>query len=178
MNLDARAGSLRAEQLNSVIAFARDARANATSRIAVRYASGSSKARKVASEAAAVLAAQGVPRSSITTASYKGGGSTVTLSFHRKVAVSAECGDWSANLAGDQYNDPYPNFGCSMQQNIAAMVANPEDHENPRAMTPLLGGTRSATIKKYNSGQTVAAGINGSGSSSDSGSDTTAPTTP
>ena len=50
MNVSAKSGSLRAEQMNSVIGFAQDARNNATSRISVSYASGSANARNVAQQ--------------------------------------------------------------------------------------------------------------------------------
>ena len=67
INVSARSGALRAEQLNRVVNFAQDARGNATSRVTVGYSSGSSNARKVAEETIAVLVAQGIPRSMIAT---------------------------------------------------------------------------------------------------------------
>ncbi len=169
MNVSAKAGSLRADDLNRVINFAQDARGNASSRVGVHYASGSSHSRKVAHQAVEVLVDQGVPRGMISVASYKGSASVVQLSFRRKVAVTKECGDWSENLANHMYNEPYPNQGCAMQHNIAAMVANPEDFEAPRAMPPAGAASRSAAIKKYNTGEA----INSSSSSSGSGSTTT-----
>ena len=167
MNINARSGALQAEHLNRVINFAQDARNNATSRISVSYGSGSANARQVAQESVAVLVAQGIPRSMIATGSYRGSGTMVTLSFLRKVAVTKECGDWSENLSGNQFNESYPNQGCAIQQNIAAMVANPEDFERPRAMTPVLGATRSTAIKKYYSGD-LSSGDSSSSSSSSS----------
>lgn len=156
INISARGGALRAEQLNRVINFAQDARINATSHVRVSYSSGSSNARKVAAETVTVLVANGIPRSMIAAGSYGGSGSMVTLTFHRKVAVTKECGDWSENLTGNQFNEEYPNFGCSIQHNTAAMVANPEDFERPRAMTPVLGGTRSVAMKKFYAGEVEA----------------------
>ncbi len=153
MNLSASAGSLRPDQVNSLISFAQDARGNATSHVAVRWASGSAKARQVAQEAVGVLIDQGVPQSMIGTGSYGGSAAMVTLSFHRKVAVTAECGDWSDNLAGDRRNVAYENFGCASQNNMAAMVANPEDFETPRAMSPAPAAARSPVILKYYKGQ-------------------------
>jgi pilus assembly protein CpaD len=152
INVSAKAGSLRPEQLNSVINFAQDARGNATSIVTVSYASGSRSARNVAEQTVGVLVEQGVPRSMIRTSSYKGTAPSVTLAFHRKVAVTKECGDWSENLKGNQYNEPYPNQGCALQNNMAAMVANPEDFETPRGMSPAYGAARSSVIKKYNAG--------------------------
>ena len=177
MNVDARGGALRAEGLNSVIGFAQDARNNASSRITVRYAAGSASARKVAQDAVGVLVEQGVPRSMIGTGSYRGSGSVVTLSFMRKVAVTKECGDWSENMAGDASNGPYPNQGCAMQQNIAAMVANPEDFVQPRPMTPVYGISRSSAVKQYNGGVWTTGADNSQSSASGTGSSGTDSTT-
>ena len=54
------------------------------------------------------------------------------LSYIRSVAVTKECGDWSSDLANTSSNEPYPNFGCAMQNNIAAMAVNPDDFVVPR----------------------------------------------
>lgn len=152
MKLSAKAGTLRPDQLISVINFAKDARGNASSRIAVRWASGSAKSRKVAQEIATVLVDQGVPQSMIATGSYSGSAAVVSLTFMRKVAVTTECGDWSENLAGNRYNKSYKNFGCATQHNTAAMVANPEDFESARPMTPTPAASRSGAMTKYNTG--------------------------
>lgn len=168
MNVNAKSGSLRAEQMNSVIGFAQDARNNATSRVIVRYASGSSNAHAVAQQTVQILADQGIPRSMIATGSYRGSGAMVTLSFHRKVAVTTECGDWSENLASTMANTQYPNQGCAIQQNIAAMVANPEDFETPRSMSPATGASRSTAMKKYNTGNAAASSTTSSSGSTSS----------
>lgn len=153
MNLSASSGSLRPDQINSLIGFAQDARNNATSHVAVRWASGSAKSRQVAHEAVGVLIDQGVPQSMIGTGSYHGSSAVVSLSFQRKVAVTTECGDWSENLAADYRNLDYPNFGCTAQNNLAAMVANPEDFEQPRAMSPAPAAAQSHVIQKYYKGE-------------------------
>ena len=175
MNVNAKTGSLGAVQVNSVIGFAQDARNNASSRVTVRYASGSANARNVAQETVSILVDQGVPRSMIATGSYRGSATMVALTFNRKVAVTTECGDWSENLGGNQSNDPYPNMGCAQQQNIAAMVANPQDFETPRTMSPVYGNARSAALKKYNLGEWTSSkssstSTTGSGAASSSGS--------
>lgn len=150
MNISAGAGTLRADQMNSVIGFANDARNNASSHISVRWASGSSKARAVAQEAVAVMIDQGVPQAMIRTGSYRGSTANVSLAFMRKVAVTKECGDWSDNLAGNQYNEDYRNYGCATQNNLAAMASNPEDFETPRAMSPAPAAPRMRGVHAYN----------------------------
>jgi hypothetical protein len=88
----------------------------------------------------------------------------------RQVAVTKECGDWSENLAYSPANRPYPNHGCALQNNIAAMVANPSDFQRPRAMTPSRAANRATAMTIYDalpeSAGTIAA------SSSESASET------
>ena len=44
------------------------------------------------------------------------------------------CGDWSEDLAFTMENQTSKNFGCAVQHNIAAMVADPRDLLGPRPM--------------------------------------------
>jgi pilus assembly protein CpaD len=155
MNISASAGTLRPHEVNRVVSFAKDARDTASSRISVRYSSGSAKARAVAQQAVEILTRQGVPRSMIATGSSRSGGATVSMTFTRKVAVTTECGDWSDNLAGDRYNESYRNHGCAVQHNIAAMVSNPEDFEKPRATAPVTAASRANAIILYDEGAAI-----------------------
>lgn len=45
----------------------------------------------------------------------------------RSSASVPGCPDWSAKSDINYANATYPNFGCAMNSNLAAMVANPED---------------------------------------------------
>ena len=143
-------GTLSAEQMDAVRNFASDARRTASSRISVRWPSGSGASRQAAQAVGQALVDEGLPSSMIALGSYPGGSQEpIKLSFERKVAVTKECGDWSDNLASSSSNQPYRNFGCATQQNIAAMVANPEDFEQPRAMSPVLAGNRMQVMKIF-----------------------------
>ena len=124
----------------------------------------------MAQQAVAILVDQGVPSQMISTGSYSGSTALVALTFNRKVAVTAECGDWSENLGSKSSNGNYPNLGCAQQQNIAAMVANPQDFETPRTMTPVYGSARSTALKTYNAGEWTSTKSSSSNTSS-SGSD-------
>ena len=44
----------------------------------------------------------------------------------RSTAHVPGCPDWSANMNGNLGNNTSPNFGCSVNSNLAAMIANPE----------------------------------------------------
>lgn len=150
MGVATRGGTLQGDQMNAVANFARDARFASVSRVNIRYPSGSAKGRQAARDAVEVAATQGIPPEMISVSSYPGGaGSPLQLSYERKVAVTRECGDWSQNLAADSRNAEYPNFGCAYQHNVAAMVANAEDFERPRAETPIVAVNRTAAMKVY-----------------------------
>ena len=150
MGVAAPGGSLKPDQVNGVIAFANAANTTSLSAVHVKYPSGSSKSRAAAEEIVAILSDQGIPDGMIRATSYPGGASQpIQLSYLRKVAVTKECGDWSRNLGSDWSNRMPPNFGCSYQHNIAAMVANPEDFERPRSMSPVLADNRSEVMRVY-----------------------------
>lgn len=152
MSVAARQRSLSPEQVNGIITFARQAEANGVSSLSILYASGNHNGPSVASQAAELVARQGLPRGQVTTAVYNGDSVYVTLSYYRKAARTKDCGDWSKNLAGNQFNELHPNYGCAIQNNFAVMAENPEDFENPRGLAPAIGQSRSAVLRKYNSG--------------------------
>ena len=45
----------------------------------------------------------------------------------RSTASVPGCPDWSAKSSANYNNATHPNYGCAVNSNIAAMVANPED---------------------------------------------------
>jgi pilus assembly protein CpaD len=70
----------------------------------------------------------------------------VQLTYIRSVAITKECGDWSTDLATTSNNELHQNYGCATQNNIAAMVVNPNDLVVPRQMTPALAATRTPGV--------------------------------
>jgi pilus assembly protein CpaD len=52
---------------------------------------------------------------------------TVRVVVSRNRAVVPNCPNWSRPSAPDPENHSMSNYGCSVNSNIAAMVANPED---------------------------------------------------
>lgn len=68
-----------------------------------------------------------------------------------------QCGEWPKDLARTGQNDQYENFGCAQQNNIAAMVANPQDLIRPRAPTPSDPMRRSKIIDNYRTGTATSA---------------------
>lgn len=82
-----------------------------------------------------VAADGGVPALAVTgyPATMPGVASAVRMSFARMQAkVAGECGLWPEDLGAGDFeagfrNGPYYNFGCAMQSNVAAQVADPVD---------------------------------------------------
>ena len=69
-----------------------------------------------------ILVADGSP---VTTGYVEPGRARVVLS--RSTASVPGCPDWSVRSDMNYTNGTYPNFGCSVNSNLAAMIANPED---------------------------------------------------
>lgn len=105
-----------------------------------------------------VLAANGVDAKSVHFSSYPPAGGEenppVTLSFVAYAATAADCGqDWSKNMAFEPRNLPWPEFGCSTQHNLAAIVADPRDLAEPHTSDPADAQRRSVVISdKYQHG--------------------------
>ena len=79
----------------------------------------------------------------------------IKLSYARFVAEGPECGQFPANISKDDRNLPYHNFGCSLQRNFAAQVANPADLLGPRTMTPAVGERRDVIWDKFIKGEST-----------------------
>jgi len=77
-------------------------------------------------------------------------------------AVAGPCGVWPEDLGpsiDDPHyfeNKPYHNLGCAMQRNLAAMIDNPADLEQPRSETAAYTARRSAAFEKYRKGEPTA----------------------
>ena len=114
-------------------------------------------------EIRAQLAAAGVPSHGITLRHYHpddpGTLATIRLTYPRIAAVAGPCGLWPEDLGpsilNNSYseNKPYYNFGCAYQRNMAAMVDNPADLEQPRSETPAYTPRRTAAFEKYRKGE-------------------------
>jgi len=128
--------SLGERQEDAVARFAQDANASGAPRIRIQRPRSAATADAVAGRVAQILVMNGIEPESILESEYAGGrGAPVIITFQRKIAVTPECGDWSEDIAVTGKNEPPPDFGCATQNNIAAVVANPEDFEVPRTAT-------------------------------------------
>jgi pilus assembly protein CpaD len=114
-------------------------------------------------EVRALLAAGGVPPRGITLRHYHPDDprtfATIRLSYPKISAVAGPCGVWPEDLGpsilNSRYNEnkPYYNFGCANQRNLAAMIDNPADLEQPRPETPAYTPRRNIAFEKYRKGE-------------------------
>ncbi len=94
----------------------------------------SSGATRAAVEAVAarhgILLSEGAP----VTPGYVNAG-TARVVVSRSIATVPGCPDWSKNSEFALMNETSSNFGCAVNGNLAAMVANPEDLVRGASMT-------------------------------------------
>lgn len=123
-------------------------------------------AASAASEIRHTLTASGVPSSVIRINRYSPDDperfATVRLSYPKIAASAGPCGMWPEDLGpsidnpGYNENKPYYNFGCATQRNLASMVANPADLEQPRPETPTYTARRTQSYEKFRKGVSTA----------------------
>ena len=124
----------------------------------IKRPSGNVSADVVAGRVTQLIAAEGIPTTSMKHSTYSGHG-PVIVSYSRHFASTNECGDWSEDLTKTSQNTLPPNYGCAHQHNIAAMVANPKDLVTPRTMTSADVTRRSKVFDDYRKGQTTGSSV-------------------
>jgi len=104
-------------------------------------------------------AASGIPRDKILVSTHDvaDGDFRVDVSYIAYSASTKTCGDWSENLAYTSDNLTPKNFGCAVQQNIAAQLADPRDLIRPRSSDPADGNRKTVIITNYEAGKPTAA---------------------
>ena len=116
-------------------------------------------------EIQALLAAAGVPPHGLVVHNYHPDDPKfmppIRLTYPRLKAVAGPCGLWPEDIGpsiknkGYYENRSYYNFGCAYQRNMAAMIDNPADLEQPRSETPPYTIRRSEGFEKYRKGSTT-----------------------
>jgi len=159
-------GGLSSAQRVDVAGIARDWVREGTGSVVVDVPVDTANSRAAAAtyqDIRAVLAAGGVPSRAIVQHPYRpedpGLLPTIRLSYSRIAAVAGPCGLWPEDLGPNLYdsgyneNKPYHNFGCATQRNLAAMIDNPADLEQPRTESPAYTERRNAAFQKYRKGE-------------------------
>ena len=157
-------GGLSASQRADVVGLAQTWAREGTGAIVADVPVDTPNARAAAAtfrEAQALLAAGGVPPRGIKQRHYHPDDprafAAIRLTYPRIAAVAGPCGLWPEDLgpmANTDYseNKSYHNFGCANQRNLAAMIDNPSDLEQPRSETPAYTTRRAEAFEKYRKG--------------------------
>lgn len=117
----------------------------------------------VASEMAwrirSTLVAAGAPENRVQVVAYAAPNprAPVLAGFETVRAVVPQCGTQWGSLTRTANNAASINFGCAVNANLAAQIANPRDIVQPRAMTPTDAGRRSVVFDNYRNGRVTAA---------------------
>lgn len=140
-----------ANRFDNFVADYRD-RGNGSIEISVPNGPGSRAAIAFFAERAA---REGVPRDKILISTHDAANNDfrIEVNYIAYEARTAPCGDWSVSLADTSANETAPNFGCSVQHNIAAMVADPRDLLGPRPMEASDTGRRAVVVDHYEKGE-------------------------
>jgi pilus assembly protein CpaD len=158
-------GGLSEAQRADVMGIARDWTHEGTGAVIVDVPIDTRNARAATAtyhEIRSVLAAGGVPARGIVQHPYRpddpGLLPTIRLSYSKIAAVAGPCGLWPEDTGpsifdpGYNENKPYFNLGCATQRNLAAMIDNPADLEQPRAETPAYSARRAIAFDRYRKG--------------------------
>jgi pilus assembly protein CpaD len=144
-----------AAQLNSFVADYRD---HGSGSIAVS-APDNGAAQGAITFFAGTINQMGISRDKILVSTHDApdGDMRVEINYVAYKARTEKCGDWSDDLAFTLANNTPKNFGCAVQQNIAAQVADPRDLMGPRPMGESDGARRVTVVGKYEQGEITSA---------------------
>lgn len=163
-------GVLTADQRAQVSSMASAWRREGTGRLLIETPTGTPNQRAAAyaaRETQSILRASGVPPRAIVTKTYlthPESFGALRVAYLRIEAKTGPCGLWPEDLGVSPFpslqpvppgidNRPYYNLGCATQHNLAALVVNPEDLVQPRAVSPGYAARRQTVIEKYRKGE-------------------------
>jgi pilus assembly protein CpaD len=158
---------LTPDQRTSVLDYSLSWRGEGTGRFVIEQPTGARNAQSASAalrEIRSIMAAAGVPSSSVRVRSYRIDRNmlaVITINYPHTVAQVGPCGQWPDDLgptadAKHFENVQYWNFGCSTQRALAAQVANPSDLVQPRAEGPVYAMRRTMVLDKYRKGESPA----------------------
>ena len=114
-------------------------------------------ARRVGTDIVREMKDQGLNANQIKISRYHasnhGDSATVRLSYDAVAAnVATRCGQWRDDIIDTSQNMNYGNYGCATQNNLAKMVANPEDLLGPRGESEIDATRRDNVINDWRDG--------------------------
>jgi pilus assembly protein CpaD len=116
----------------------------------------SAAAYRMSESARSFLISKGVPGDQIEVTSYAPEAQAepaLLVGYLRFEAEIPECGKTWTNISRSWKNDVQPNFGCAVNANMAAQLADPGDLLGPRRMTPQDGARRQHVLDNYRAGK-------------------------
>jgi pilus assembly protein CpaD len=161
-------GGLTPAQRADVLAFAQVWGNEATGGVIIDVPTGtrnSFAAEDAMREIRSILVASGIPDRAIAVRPSRLADaravSPIRISYSKMVAEVGPCGMWPDDVGVSvdspyRENQPTWNHGCSMQRNLAAMVAEPTDLVQPRGESPPSTTRRNNVLDKYRQGQPTA----------------------
>jgi pilus assembly protein CpaD len=99
----------------------------------------------------AALARQGVKPVVASTSDLPAG--DIRLTVEHYVASAPNCPNWSKAPGNDFGNTLHSDYGCATATNLAAMIADPRDLVEGRAMGPARGNPALAAMHRYATGK-------------------------
>ena len=139
LEVESTKGTLSPAQVNAARGFIHQAMQAGVTPLTLERPSGGGNSMRVAMEIGSLMVAEGMTRNAVDFRVYKASSTApVRISFISTYAATKPCGDWSKDLADTSDNTSYPNLGCAVQTNLAAMVANPDTLVVPKTPTPKL----------------------------------------
>ena len=139
-------------------AFLSDYRTHGNGSLGISVANGAA-AHNAITYFAERAAQSGISRDKILVSTHdvSNGDMRVDVSYIAYKASADSCGDWSEDLAFTVENQTSKNFGCAVQHNIAAQVADPRDLLGPREAGTADTARRATVIDLYEQGKPSAA---------------------
>lgn len=134
--------------------FLADYRVHGNGSLGISVANGTS-ANATITYFAERAAATGISRDKILVSTHDvtNGDYRVDVTYISYTASTESCGDWSENEAFTADNLTPKNFGCSVQHNIAAMVADPRDLLGPTRRGEVDTARRGVVVDLYENGK-------------------------
>lgn len=72
------------------------------------------------------------------------------------IAIPPTCPDWRTETTDPWDNNPWPQYGCATQRNLAMMIDRPEDLVRGRDLSAANGTVVAAGMARYQKGKTTA----------------------
>ena len=150
------------EQIDGLTAVADEYKARGHGPLVISYPQGAGNqeiAMAGIADARSLLFEQGLDWRQLVGAPYDASGrpmAPVIFTFNRYRAVAPNCDVGWDDMTREFDNLRHRRFGCAMEANLAAMVADPRDLITPRDMEPGDTGRRQTVIEGYRAGQNTA----------------------